>query len=546
VAVAVPDVDQDALVEDLAQARQRLGDYEGAMSLWARARQAAERRGDPGRVAAIERRMGLGSYWSGQYQDALTHLDRALEHALRAGDDALQARGRVARAMTLQALGQPEGARGEVAAALEIAERLGDAGLLARVHRSSMLLHIFIGPAERAHADGLQAIDFAERAGERGVAWSAHWAMAVEGGLTGRADAMAYHLSECNRLADELSSPVLRCWTAEVAIEYSSGIGDWDTGLALAERAIPMARALGQRVLLPRLLVWAAMIHLQRGAEARAKSYLDEAWRLCADRGGRRPADIHSAVPVHAGLVAYHVAIGEHRRAIEIGEAGLALVDRTGYVAWGIHRLLPMIIEAALWLNDIEAAERYRDRLRRDSQQLGHRLGLAWADTCDALLAMLGRDYGRAAELLRKGADALEAVPWVLDASRVRRKLAWVLAQTGDREGAARELRHAHDVFVRLGAERELTLTREVFRELELRPPPRAGAGGGGAGALTERELDVVRLVAAHRSNKEIAAALGISPRTVSTHLSNVFLKLDVGSRSELADVARRQRLVEE
>jgi hypothetical protein len=110
-----------------------------------------------------------------------------------------------------------------------------------------------------------------------------------------------------------------------------------------------MARALGQRVLLPRLLVWAAMIHLQRGAEARAKSYLDEAWRLCADRaGGARRTSTPPCRCTRGSCVPR--GIGEHRRAIEIGEAGLALVDRTGYVAWGIHRLLPMIIEAALWL----------------------------------------------------------------------------------------------------------------------------------------------------------------------------------------------------
>jgi DNA-binding CsgD family transcriptional regulator len=304
-----------------------------------------------------------------------------------------------------------------------------------------------------------------------------------------------------------------------------------------------MARALRQRVLLPRLLVWAAMIHLHRGAAEQAKTYLDEAWRLSGgDRGGHRVGDVHSAVPVHAGLVAYHVAVGEHRRAIEIGDAGLALVDRTGYVAWGIHRLLPMVIEAALWLGDLGAARRYGARLRSDSVRLGHHLGLAWADTCDALIAMLQKDYATAVPLLRRGADSLDAIPWVLDASRVRRKLAWVLAATGDREGAMRELRRAHDMFLRMGAEGELTLTREVIRELGLRPPARTPHAG--MGALTGREIDVTRLAATHKSNKEIAAALGISPRTVSTHLSSIFVKLEVTSRGELADVARRQGLL--
>ena len=453
------------------------------------------------------------------------------------------ARIRVAKAMTLQALGDADAARTEIDAALAVAERLGDAGVLARVHRSSLLLHVFIGPTSRAHADGLRAIELAEAAGERGVAWSAHWAMAMVGGLSGNSGAMAFHLAESGRLADELGSPVLRCWTAEIAVELHSGTGDWDAGLALAERTIPVARALRQRVLLPRLLTWAAMIHLHRGATAQAKTYLDEAWRLSTNDGGKpRAADVHSAVPVHAGLVAYHVAQKEYSRAIEIGDAGLALVDRTGYVAWGIHRLLPMMIEAALWMGDLDAAKRYEQRLRRDSVQLGHQLGIAWADTCNALIAMLQKDYETAAPALRSGAEALEAIPWLLDASRVRRKLAWVLAKTGDMDGAMRELRRAHDAFVRMRAEVELNLTRDVIRELGLRPPARTAAAG--LGALTGREVDVARLAASRKSNKEIASALGISPRTVSTHLSSIFLKLEVASRGELADVARRQGLL--
>jgi DNA-binding CsgD family transcriptional regulator/tetratricopeptide (TPR) repeat protein len=537
-----PPVDPDALVEDLAQARQRLGDYDGANALWTRARTTAERAGDTARVAAIERRLGLGAFWSGRYLEALAHLDVALAAAERAGHDSLLARVRIAKAITLQALGDADGARSEVDAALAVAERLGDAGVLARVHRSSLLLHVFIGPTDRAHADGMRAIELAEAAGERGVEWSAHWAMAMVGGLSGSSGAMARHLAESERLADELGSPVLRCWTAEIAVELHSGTGDWDAGLALAERTIPMARALRQRVLLPRLLVWAAMIHLHRGDAAKAQEYLDEAWKLSiGNKGGPRVADVHSAVPVHAGLVAYHVAMGDHRRAIELGDAGLALVDRTGYLAWGIHRLLPMMIEAALWMGDFDTARRYEARLRRDSLQIGHKLGLAWADTCEGLIAMLSRDYATAAPLLRKSAEALEAIPWLLDAARVRRKLAEVLAKLGDLEGATRELRRAHDAFVRMRAEVELSITRDVIRELGLRPPAKVTAAG--VGALTGREVDVARLVAARKSNKEIAASLGISPRTVSTHLSSIFVKLDVTSRGELADVARRQGL---
>ena len=66
--------------------------------------------------------------------------------------------------------------------------------------------------------------------------------------------------------------------------------------------------------------------------------------------------------------------------AIALGEAGVALADRSGYVAWSIHRLIPIIIEAALWLQDFERVQRYGERLRRDSAQMGHTLGLGVGD----------------------------------------------------------------------------------------------------------------------------------------------------------------------
>jgi DNA-binding CsgD family transcriptional regulator len=241
------------------------------------------------------------------------------------------------------------------------------------------------------------------------------------------------------------------------------------------------------------------------------------------------------------GLAVYHVAAGEHRRAIEIGEAGLRLADRTGYVVWAVHRLLPIIIEASLRAQDFKRAERYGARLRQDAQRLGHRLGTAWADACDALVAMLHKDLPRAAVLLRRAADDLDAIPWVFDGARLRRELASVLATLGDREGASRELRRVHDVFAHLGAERELDFTRETIRNLGLRPPARAVPAG--AGALTGREVDVARLAAERKSNKEIARELGISPRTVSSHLSSIYTKLQVSSRGELTDLVREREL---
>lgn len=537
---AAPDEDalRSAVLEGLARARQRLGDHEAAEALWRRVRQEARERGDRHTVAVVERRLGLMHAAGGRHDRAIERFDAGHAEAVEAGDEALATRIRLARATSLQAIGRRDDARRDVLAALDAAIPLGDEPLLARVHRAMLLLHLWTGPIADARTHGERAVALAAESGERLVEWSAHWAMAILGGLTGDATSTAHHVRESERLADAIRSPVLRLWTDEVAIEYMAGIGEWTAALARAEQAIPAARALGQRTLLARLLVWTGLIHRGLGDVERTREHIEEAWRLAGgDESWERPLDVHAVVPAHTGMSGYLMLLGENARAVEIGERGLAIADRTGDVAWAIYRLLPFVIENSLYLEDFERAGRHNQRLRRESERLGHALGLAWADATDALLTYLTGNARDAVPLLRAAAGALEAVPFVFDAARLRRLIGRAMVDAGDAEGAERELRRAHEVFVRLGAQREIRATREQLRALGARPPVASGASG--AGALSGREAEIARLVAARKSNKEIGAALDISPRTVSTHLSNIFVKLGVGSRGELTDLVR-------
>ncbi len=531
------------LIAELARVRQRLGDYPGASELWQSALDTAREAGDVRRVATIERSIGLARYWSGDFAEALTHYDRATEAAREAGDRLLEARVLIAKASGLQAVGKSEESRHEVERALEIASEIGDDALLARVHRSLLLLYLWAGPAEKAIESGRMAISLAESSGQRSVAWSAHWGLAVLAGLTGKAEEVRRHLHEAHRLADELHSPLFHAWTSEIEIEYLAGIGDWDQGVAVAERTIAMARTLGQRTLLPRVLVWAGLLYFGRGDVEGGKACVDEAWELASNDPSMANRDVFSTVPAHTGKAAYHLTMGHYADAIRVGEHGLKIAERSGYVVWAIHRLMPIVAEASLWANDLKRVMSLSKRMRRESTALNQLLGLAWADACDALVEMLHGDKQKAVSLLQGAVEALEAIPYVPDAARVRRQLARALAETGDREGATRELRRAHEVFAHLGAERELDGTREQLRELGARPPTRSVTQG--IAGLTGRELEIVRLVAARRSNKEIGSALGISARTASTHLSNIFSKLGVESRGELADLAREAGLLD-
>ena len=550
----------DRLVRALARVRQRLGDYDGAVALWHRARDAARGSGDDARIAEVQRSLGLAAFWTGRFAQALAEYDDGVAAAERAQDRKAQVRLLVARGMCLQAIGRHGHAERDVRAALTLAEALGEPRLLARVHRAMLLVFVWTGHADAAGEHGARAIALAEQTGDRVTAWSAHWALAILAGLTGHAADVARHLAEAERLAVELRSPLFEVWTAEVAIEYHSGVGEWDTAVALAERSIAMARALGQRTLLPRLLVWAGLLYFGRGEIERGKGCVDEAWALAGgdrtahdasrhgdaqapDDGTADPREVHSIVPAHIGLAGYHLARKEWAQAIEVGERGLRIADRSGYVVWSIHRLMPIIAEASLWAADHVRARAVGTRLREESARLRHPLGLAWADASFAVQEFLKGDRQKSVEMLRHAREALDSIPYVGDAARMRRQVARALAETDDREGALRELREAHAVFARLGAETQLEETREQMRALGGRPPSR-GSHAGLAG-LTGRELDIVRQVARRRSNKEIGTTLGISARTVSTHLSNIFAKLGVGSRGELTDLARENGLLE-
>lgn len=285
--------------------------------------------------------------------------------------DVIVARTELALVACYQELGRAPEAQQCVARAHAIAEELGDESLAARTHRALLMLHTWIGPAETARRHGAIAIELAERTHEPTVAFFSHWTLAVLEGLTDNTDRMAEHIRECERRAQALSSPLLRLWVDELSIEYAWAAGEWERGLAVGNSAI--ARSLGQPKLLPRLLVWTSLILLGRGQVSAAEAHVEEAWRIsgAAEPGGDRAVDVHAVVPAHIGRAAIHLAREEYREAIDIAEAGLAVADRSGYPFWAIHRLLPIIAESALYLRDLDRAERVDRRLRSDPSGSG-------------------------------------------------------------------------------------------------------------------------------------------------------------------------------
>ena len=135
---------------------------------------------------------------------------------------------------------------------------------------------------------------------------------------------------------------------------------------------------------------------------------------------------------------------------------------------------------------------------------------------------------------LRRAAAAWAELGAPYEGARVRVLLGRACRGLGDDDGAVLELEAAARVFGELGAQPDLVRVRDLSRAA----PPAA------AGRLTGRETQVLRLVATGRTNRAIAAHLGISQKTVARHVSNIFTKLGLSSRAAATAYAYEHGLV--
>lgn len=529
------------LLDELSRLYRRLGEYHQVIAMCTRACALATASGNHSGVAVAERRLGLAYEGLGQRANAVAHFDAGIASAVRADDLMLLARIRLAKGDSLQALGMLAEARQETALALELAEQSGDVGLLARTHRVLLKLYTWSGPAHRAWSHARSAVELAERSGGKNVAWSAHWSAAVLAGFTTNVSALQHHLAHATQLANELNSPLLQLRTAEIDIEYRAGRGEWDRALVDGERAIVTARALNQTSLLARLAFWVGGVHLQRGNVNEAKRLFDEAWVVSGaenvDVGA--PFEVHGVLPAYTARVTWFAAAGDYARALELGRAAIAMADQTGYVAWAVYRLVPALAEAASALDHRELLMELHTRLTRDSVVLSHTIGRGWAAAIAGEIARLDTNTQQAIGAFQEAIAVLESVPFPFDAARMRLRLAHALNLDGDTREAATEALSALQVFDALGAAPAANEARELLRRFGARVPVVSSAPT--FSELTDREREILFLVAKRMSNKAIGAQLSISARTVGTHLANIYDKVGVRDRTGLGDMVRSQ-----
>jgi DNA-binding NarL/FixJ family response regulator len=170
-------------------------------------------------------------------------------------------------------------------------------------------------------------------------------------------------------------------------------------------------------------------------------------------------------------------------------------------------------------------------------------MAVTWADRAAAAVELDAGDPARAADHALTSAAAADEAGAPVEAALSRTLAGRALAQTGERDRAATALQQAARVFERCGALRYRDEAERELRRLGHRIYRRTRPGDAestGLESLTGRELQLARLVVDRKTNREIAAELFLSQKTVETHLRNIFRKVGVSSRVELARAVER------
>jgi DNA-binding CsgD family transcriptional regulator len=197
-----------------------------------------------------------------------------------------------------------------------------------------------------------------------------------------------------------------------------------------------------------------------------------------------------------------------------------ALEETTDLVARG--RLLGPQVEVALAINQLPAAREAADELATIAARIDAPLMHAEAKYADGAVLLAEGDARTALGCLRSAWMHWQDLDVPYHGARVRVLIGEACRALGDEDTAEMEFDAARWVFQELGAMPDLARVRKLSKR----------AASASPGGLSLRETQVLRLVAAGKGNRAIADELFLSEKTVHRHVSNIFAKLDVGSRS--------------
>lgn len=495
-------------LERVAWAAELMGRSEDATELMARAHQEGLRIGDLQGAVRAAFWLGFGLIARGEFARGGGWVARAARMIEDEKLDCVE-RGYVLLPGALRGL--DEGQATESLAAFEeasrIAERFGDADLATLGRLGQGVSLIDLGETDR----GVAFLDAAM------VAVTADEVSPIVVGIVYCATIEACQRIFDLRRAQEWTAALARWCEAQPELQpfrgrcllYQAELlqfhGAWQDAIAQTQMAFERLSRPPAEPAVAEAIYQQGELHRLRGEFAAAKG----AYRQ-ASQSGRQPEPGRALLRLAQGDADGALAV--IRRAVEETQ------DRQTRA-----KLLEACVEIALAAGDVEAGRASATELTEMAESSRAPLLQAMAIRAEGAVALTGGDANGAIGTLRRAWTLWRDLEAPYEMARVRVLIGQACRALGDEDTAEMEFDTARQVFSDLRAAPELARVDGLNA---------ARPGAGGPGGLTAREVEVLRLVAAGMTNRAVAEELVISEKTVARHLSNIFTKLDVSSRS--------------
>ena len=503
-------------LERLSTAAYLIGREAESEAFWARAHQACLDRGDPEGAARSALWLAFGLLQRGAAAPAsgwFARVERILDDA---GLDSV-ARGYLLIPAAIQQIGQGDPAAGHAAfmQAAEIARRFGDRDLASIACHGRGRALIRLGKV----AEGVALLDEA-------------MAAVIAGDVTPilAGDVYCSVLEGCQETFD-----------LRRAYEWTASLAEWCAAQP------DLVRYRGE------CLLYRAEVLQLRGKWDEAARDAQDACELLTSRPAAGAA-CYRVAEIHRLLGEFTRAEAEYTRANERGrkpQPGLSLLRfAQGHIdaaASSIRsvlldtraraaraRVLAAAVEILLAAGDLEPARAAATELEQIANSIGATFLLAASAHATGAVRLAEGDIVGAATSLRDAWEAWRDLETPYEEAQTCVLLAAVYERRGDQDGRRLELDAARRLFGQLGAGPCLARIAEQVEPATRQP----------AGPLSEREAQVLRLLAAGKTNREIAEALFISEKTVARHVSNIFDKLGVSNRSGATAWAFQHELI--
>jgi DNA-binding CsgD family transcriptional regulator len=503
-------------LERLATAAYLMGREDDSEAFWERAHRGFLDRGDREGAARSACWLAVGLQLRGAIAPASGWLARA-RHILDEGQIDCVVRGFLLIPSAIQRVvqGDPAGGEGLFSQAAEIARRYGNGDLACKATQGRGRALIRLGRVP----EGVAMLD---------EAMAAVIAGEVSPMLAG--DAYCTVLEGCQEIFDlrrayEWTTALARwCATQPDLVRYRGECllyraevlqmrGKWDEAARDAQDACEL--------LMSRPAAGAAFYRLGEIHRLRGDLEKAEAAYMQANERGRQP---------QPGLSLLRLAQGE----IDVAAASIRSVLLDTRTQAARARMLAAAVDILLAAGDLEHARAAARELSTIASAIGAALLNAASSHATGAVLLAEGDVDGAAALLSQACEIWRDLGMPYEEGQTCLLRARVCERRGDREGRRLDVEAARRLFEQLNAEFCLAPIGEPSKQARTEP----------VGSLSDREAQVLRLVASGKTNRQIAEALFISEKTVARHVSNIFDKLGVSTRSAATAWAYQRDLI--